>query len=233
MSKTIAIVQSNYIPWKGYFDLINMTDEFVFLDDVQYTRRDWRNRNKIKTPQGLQWLSIPVDVKGKFHQKVCEVQVQEPSWARQHWGIIARAYEKSTFFQRYCKQVEQWYVGAGELQGLSQINYWFVSRICDVLGITTKLSWSNDYETDDERSRRLLSICQQAGATRYLSGPAAKGYLDEELLNAEGIEVEWMDYSDYPSYPQLHGEFEHSVSVLDLIYNVGEDVPRFMKSFVG
>ncbi len=98
MVKRVAVVQSNYIPWKGYFDLIAAVDEFILFDDVQYTRRDWRNRNLIKTPQGLKWLTIPVEVKGKFHQKICDTRISEADWGHRHWDILRQKYWRAPFF---------------------------------------------------------------------------------------------------------------------------------------
>src|SRR5208283_1807000 len=93
--KSLAAIQSNYIPWKGYFDIINRVDEFMLYDDAQYTRRDWRNRNKIKTPRGLRWLTIPVRVKGKFHQKICETEISDPGWAAGHWQTLRQNYARA------------------------------------------------------------------------------------------------------------------------------------------
>jgi WbqC-like protein len=228
--KRLAIVQSNYIPWKGYFDLINMVDEFVLLDEVQYTRRDWRNRNKIKTPQGVQWLTIPVEVKGRYHQRIDETRIAEPTWGQTHWKTLLQNYTPAAHFERYRERLDALYASSGA-ELLSVVNRRFIETICDVLGITTKLSWSTDYEAAQGKTDRLLSICLQAGATEYVSGPAAAGYLDTETMHEQGIEVIWMNYSDYPEYPQLHGLFEHGLSILDLIFNEGPNAPRFMRSF--
>jgi hypothetical protein len=228
--KKVAIVQSNYIPWKGYFDLINMVDEFVLYDDMQYTRRDWRNRNYIKTPNGLEWLTIPVDVKGKYLQKIRETRVSEPGWAANHWKTLTHNYAKARHFPAYRALFEDLYLGSDE-DLLSRINYRFIEAVCGQLGIRTRLSWSMDYELIEGKTERLVGLCKSAGATHYLSGPAARGYLEEDQFAREGIEVSYMDYSGYPPYTQLHGAFEHGVTVLDLLFNEGPDAPRFMKSF--
>jgi WbqC-like protein family len=229
MPKSVAIIQSNYIPWKGYFDMIGMVDEFVLLDDVQYTRRDWRNRNQIKTANGLQWLTIPVDVKGRFECKINEVMVADPTWARDHWNKISQAYSKASFFVDYRSQMEECYLGYSELY-LSKINYRFLVLINSILGIKTPIRWSEEFSMSAEKSQRLLDICKQIGASAYLSGPAAKDYLKADLFRKEGIEVKWMEYSGYEEYKQLHGSFEHSVSVLDLIFNEGPNGKQFLKS---
>jgi len=226
--KRIAIVQSNYIPWKGYFDLIRFCDEFVLYDDVQYTRRDWRNRNLIKTPHGLHWLTIPVEVKGRYLQRIRDTRVSDPGWGRKHWAVLRHNYAKAPFFQRYRECLEALYL-APSPEYLSEINRIFLEAIAPELGIRTPISFSGDYELAEGRSERLLGICRAARADVYLSGPAARGYLDEGLFAAAGIRVEWMDYSGYAQYPQLFGAFEHGVSVLDLLFNAGPDAWKYMK----
>ena len=231
MRKRVAILQSNYIPWKGYFDLIHSVDVFVLFDDMQYTRRDWRNRNKVKGPNGPQWLSIPVGVKGKYLQKINETLVRDHGWARKHWQTLRGFYAKSPFFKDYADELEALYTRAGEMDRLSEINYVFINAINRWLGITTLIKWSSDYVLVDGKSERLLGICKDTDAATYVSGPAARGYLDAQLFAAEGVQIEWMDYSDYPEYPQVHGPFEHSVTVLDLLFQCGPNAPRMMKSF--
>lgn len=228
--KKIAILQSNYIPWKGYFDLINMVDEFILYDDMQYTRRDWRNRNKIKTPNGLTWLTIPVEAKGKYFQKISETQISENDWAKKHWQSIVHNYSKARHFKEYKNIFEELYLTCDE-EYLSQINYKFITTINEILGITTKIRWSSEFELIDGQTEKLLGICKDCNADIYLSGPAAKDYFDEELAKQENIQVEWMDYSEYGEYNQLFPPFEHGVSVLDLIFNEGLNATSFMKSF--
>lgn len=228
--KRIAILQSNYIPWKGYFDLINFVDEFVLYDDMQYTRRDWRNRNKLKTLQGLKWLSIPVLVKGKYYQKISDTIVSDKCWAIDHWQTIQQFYSKCEHFRDYREPIEEIYLG-GLSDHLSQINFRFIKVINSILGIQTKITWSSDYELMEGRTEKLLGICQQAGAGIYVSGPAAQDYFDKPLADKMGIQVEWMDYSGYPEYRQPYPPFEHGVSILDLIFNQGPEATSFMKTF--
>ncbi len=232
MYKRVAIVQSNYIPWKGYFDLINLADEFILLDDLQYTRRDWRNRNIIKSHRGLLWLTIPVLVRGKFGQAIKETVISDPNWGRRHWRTITQSYSRAKWLRDYRELFEELYLGGSE-KYLSEINFRFIRAICGVLGIRTKITWSMDYELVEGRTERLVSLCRQAGATEYISGPAAKSYLDEELFRSEKIKLSYMDYSAYPEYNQLYPPFEHHVSVIDLIFNEGPDATRYMKSFHG
>lgn len=230
MNKTIAIVQSNYIPWKGYFDLVNMADEFILFDDMQYTRRDWRNRNRIKTPNGPAWLTIPVNVKGKYYQKICETRISDPGWPAKHWKSIRHHYSKALFFKEYEKIFKTLYLDCEETL-LSRVNYRFLSEICRILGITTKLSWTMDYGVVEGKTERLVDLCQKAGATHYISGPAAKEYMDPLLFEEAGISLEYMDYTGYEPYRQLYPPFEHGVSVIDLILNEGPDAAKYMKSF--
>ncbi|MBY0501133.1 MAG: WbqC family protein [Alphaproteobacteria bacterium] len=233
MSKVVAILQSNYIPWKGYFDIINKVDEFILYDDVQYTKRDWRNRNLIKTQQGLHWLTIPVETKGKYNQTIWETQITEPYWAKKHWETIKRAYSKSPFFEIHLDTLNAFFLKeASEIKQLSALNRRLIEMVNKMLNISTPLSWSHEYDTPGEKSDKLLGICLKAGATHYLSGPAAKCYLDEKLFNDHNIEVLWMDYSGYPEYNQSFPPFEHGVSILDLIFNQGNNAKSFMKSFI-
>lgn len=229
--KKVAILQSNYIPWKGYFDIINMVDEFILYDDMQYTRRDWRNRNQIKTVDGVKWLTISVETKGKFLQKINETKISNPKWAQEHWKSISLNYAKAPYFKTYAPIFEELYKKAGEMEYLSHVNHLFLTDICKILGITTKITWSSDYTLVDGKTERLAGLVKSAGGDYYLSGPAAKDYIVDEVFEDAGIELEYMDYEGYPEYPQLHGEFAPNVSVLDLIFMTGPDATKYMKSF--
>jgi WbqC-like protein family len=228
--KRVAIIQSNYIPWKGYFDIINLVDEFILYDDRQYTRRDWRNRNVIKTAQGLRWLTIAVQVKGRYHQRIDETVISDPDWAERHWMTIEQAYSQAPHFRTYRDAVAELYASSRE-NLLSLVNRRFLETICALLGIRTPLAWSTDYNVRGDRTQRLVSLCRAAGASEYLSGPAARAYLNEAEFAQAGIGLTYMDYSGYPEYPQLHGAFEHGVTILDLLFNTGSDAPAYMKSF--
>ncbi len=230
MKKTLGIIQSNYIPWKGYFDLINTVDEFILFDSVEYSRGDWRNRNKIKTPRGAEWLSIPVRVSRQSGQKISSTKVSNPNWGRKHWGSIQANYAKSAYFRQYADPFRNLYENPGS-DLLSEINKAFILLINDILGIRTKISDSSDYDLVDGRNEKLIGLCKQTNSDTYLSGPAAKEYIDEEAFAAAGINVHWMDYSGYPEYGQLFPPFEHAVSILDLIFNQGPTATQYMKSF--
>ena len=227
--KRVAILQSNYIPWKGYFDIIGSVDEFVLYDDMQYTKNDWRNRNKIKTQNGLQWLSIPVRQES-LHQKINETKITDPKWNVNHWKSIAQSYAKAPCYKTYKDELESLYNAAARFEYISDINRHFIDAICSMLGIRTKIRDSREFVLAEGKSERLLALCQELGATTYLSGPAAKDYLDESIFVEAGIAVEWMDYSGYEEYHQLFPPFEHGVSVIDLILNEGENAKNFIKS---
>ncbi len=231
MGKTVAIVQSCYVPWKGYFDLIQSADAFVLYDDVQYTRRDWRNRNRIKTSNGARWLTIPVNVKGRYHQRICDVTVSDANWPLHHWESIRHAYARAPYFDHYAAELEALYRDCDE-SFLSGINASFLRTICDWLGIRTPLIGSDTFELPSDRQDRLIAICRQLDATHYLSGPNAKTYIDETRFNDAGIEVVWIDYSGYPEYTQLYPPFVHEVSVLDLLMNAGPDARHYLNSSV-
>ena len=219
MGKSVAIVQSNYLPWKGYFDMINAVDEFIIYDEMQFTRRDWRNRNKIKTPQGLIWITVPVKTKGKFHQSIRDTEIEGSDWAAQHWTTIVANYRRAKHFgelERLLYPLLQ-----ASHSHISVLNRALLEAIIDYLGIDTKITNCWDYGIVDGKSERLLDLCLKAGATRYVSGPAASDYLDQALFERAGVEVSWFDYRGFPEYPQLWGPFEHALSIVDVIANCG------------
>jgi hypothetical protein len=229
--KRIAIVQSSYIPWKGYFDLINGVDEFVLFDDAQYTRRDWRNRNLIKTAQGPAWLTIPVQVKGRYLEPVKTIEISDPSWTVTHWRTLRANYARAPFFRQHADAIEQVYRDCASETRLSAVNHRFLVALCRILGIDTRLSWSMDYALVEGKTERLVEICKQAGAETYLSGPRARAYIEPERFSDAGVQLAYFDYSGYPEYPQLFPPFDHRLSVLDLIFNVGPEAPRHMLTF--
>ncbi len=210
--------------------MINMVDEFILFDSVQYTRRDWRNRNKVKTPTGTTWLTIPVNVKGKYFQSIQDTTVSSPEWTEKHWRTLCQWYAKAPYFAQYKDAVEELYLGCTETH-LSQINERFLRALCDMLGIQTRISRSGEYVLDEGKNERLISLCKQVEATDYISGRAAEHYMDEELFAQNGLSVHWMDYSGYQDYHQLFPPFEHAVTILDLLFNEGPNAPTYMKSF--
>lgn len=226
--KKIAISQSNYIPWKGYFDMIAAVDEFILYDDMQYTRRDWRNRNKIKTPQGVKWLTVPVLVKGKYYQKIRETEINGTDWAQSHWNNIIENYRNSPCFNEISIWLEPLYLNNTYIN-LSHLNRVFIQAVCDYLEINTIISNSWDYQLVDGKSERLANLCLQAGGGEYISGPAAKAYIESAFFLEQGIKLSWFDYTGYLDYSQLWGSFTHEVSILDLLFNCGKSAPKYMR----
>lgn len=226
--KKVAILQSNYIPWKGYFDMIASVDEFILYDDMQYTRRDWRNRNQIKTSQGVQWLTVPVQTKGKYYQKIKDTEIDGSNWALVHWKALTHNYRHALHFDEIAAWLEPLYLSQS-CTHLSQLNRRFIEAICDYLGINTVISNSWDYALLDGKSERLANLCAQAGGTEYISGPAAKGYIEESVFTNACIKLTWFEYSGYPEYPQLWGEFNHGVTILDLLFNCGNNASHYMR----
>ena len=226
MPKTVVITQSNYLPWKGYFDLLMRADMFILLDCVQYTRRDWRNRNRIKTPAGLRWISIPVAVKGRFSQAIDETRIASTDWAENHIALVERNYRNAPEFSNEGSWLFATLREAAGNTMLSKVNRLLLESLANRIGIHTPIISCDEVlpRTDLQAmdpTDRLVALSRSVGATTYLSGPAAQNYLDAPMFEKCGIAVEWMDYSGYPPYPQQWGPFDHAVSIIDLLLNVG------------
>lgn len=215
--KKIAILQSNYVPWLGYFQLIDSVDEFVLYDHVQYTKNDWRNRNRVKTATGVKWLSIPAGK--KLDREVREVEVTAP-WRENHWRTLELNYRGALAFEETAEWLRPLYLDSSETN-LSRINKAFIDAVCDSIGIGTKITSSGDYELVGDRNERLVNLCLQSGATSYVSGPAAKVYLEPKRFSENSVSVEWFEYPAPVPYPQLWGDFAPNLSVLDLLFNLG------------
>ena len=208
--------------------MINLVDEFILYDDAQYTKNDWRNRNKIITKQGIKWITIPV--KHSLTLKINEIKVLSHKWRKVHWKTLQQNYSKSKYFKIYFPIFEDLYLKQ-ETDSLSEINYNFICAINHILGIRTKISRSSEYELKGDRIEKLIHICNQAKATDYISGPAAKEYIKDDLFLKQNINLSFIDYSNYPMYNRLNSTINHHVSILDLIFNEGYNAPKFMKSF--
>lgn len=224
--KRIAIIQSSYIPWKGYFDIIHDVDEFIFLDDVQFTTRDWRTRNRIKTANGLLWLSIPAGA--NRHRRICDVRLGDHAWQTKHWESIRHAYGRAPWFHHYESFFADAYLGQ-PWSSLSELNQTLTTRIAgELLGIKTRFTDSRQYAAEGVRTQRLISLVSQCGGTHYLSGPSARAYMEPEAFARHGMTLAYKDYSDYPEYPQTYPPFDHGVSILDLLFNVGPAAPDYI-----
>lgn len=227
--KKVAILQSNYIPWKGYFDIINSVDLFIFHDDLQYTHGDWRNRNIIQTPNGLQWLSVPC---GKSTSRlICDVELTDSKWQQKHWNKIEQSYQKAPYFNSYKEIFQEIYLNT-DWKFLSEMNQHIIKKIAsDILGISTVFADSREFHLQSKKETRVLELLQKVNADIYLSGPSAKDYLKEEHFTQNNMKLEWMNYDNYKEYNQLYPPFEHAVSILDLLFNEGSNAKNYMKSF--
>jgi len=224
--KTVAVIQSNYIPWKGYFDIIHDADLLIFYDDLQYTKNDWRNRNKVKTPQGLLWLTIPVGT--SKDRLICEVTLNDPKWQSKHWQTIQQNYVKAPYYARYRPFFEEVYLGR-RWSNLSELNQFLIKAISqDLLSMHTQFCDSREYAAEGKKLDRLINLLSQAGADSYVSGPAAKGYIQESRFQEAGIELAWKSYAGYPEYQQFSPPFEHGVTILDLLFHTGPDAPWYI-----
>jgi len=226
MSVRVAIIQSNYIPWKGYFDIIHDVDTFIFLDDVQFTAQDWRSRNRIKTKDGLKWLSVPVGTDKV--RLIHEVRIPTSGWQIKHWRSISQSYARAPHFHRYREMLEHFYLGR-TWDNLSEMNQHLIRLIAtECLHITTRFRDSREFTLSGKKLDRLLDLIRQSGATHYLSGPTARDYIDDRHFADAGLVLEYKDYAGYPAYDQLHPPFEHAVSILDVLFHTGPEAPYYL-----
>jgi hypothetical protein len=231
MPRQVAIIQSSYIPWRGYFAIIARCDAFIFLDSVQFTRRDWRTRNRIKTPIGPLWLSVPVRQKGNYRAPIDGITAAETGWTRQHLRSIEANYRRAPHFSTVFPALETAYAKAEAEVSLAAINQGLTAALCELLGIDTPLLRDVDLVERErldsqEPTARLVDLAVATNATTYLSGPSARSYLDEAAFTARGVAVAWMDYRSLPEYPQLWGQFDPSLSVVDALLNLGAEGAR-------
>lgn len=223
-----AIVQPSYLPWRGYFHLIQRADVFVFYDDVQFDKHGWRNRNRVKTVNGPAWLTVPVAKKGNVTQgtRIDEIEIAPGrNWAAKHLATIRQAYARAPHLDRYIGVVEQLLDDPPRL--LADITIDSTVALAGELGVQRQFVRSSELGVPGGRMERLIGVLAEVGATHYISGPSARAYIDEDRFADAGIGLEYMTY-DYPTYPQLHGPFEPNVSILDLLFMEGPDAPRFI-----
>jgi hypothetical protein len=228
MKNKIIITQSNYIPWKGYFTTMKYATHIVLYDDAQYTKRDWRNRNKIITQKGPTWLTIPIDVKGKFNQKVNEAKVKNNQWPIDHWNKIRENYKKAPHFKQYSKHFEDIYLKElPKYEYLSDINRFMLVTCVDLLGIDIEILDSREFDIRGGKTGKLINICKDLEAGEYFTGPAAKGYMEENLFDENNIKLTYYDLENFPEYNQSWDGFSHYISVLDMFFNLGDETSKY------
>ena len=224
--KKVAINQSNYLTWKGYFDIIHDVDFFVFYDDVQFTKNDWRHRNYLKGAAGPQWVSVPAG--DDISRRICDVELKSWHWQGKHWKTISHLYGKAPHFGLYKAFLEHVYMER-KWEKLSELNQFLIKEIAvRFLGITTTFLQSSDFPRQGKKQEAVLSLLDTLEADLYVSGPAAQAYIEPERFDEHKIKLVWKDYAGYPEYPQFHPPFEHKVSVLDLLFHVGTDAPYYI-----
>lgn len=226
--KKIAMLQSNYIPWKGVFDLIRRVDVFVFYDDVQFTKKDWRSRNRIPTANGEIWLSVPVLTKGKREQLVFEATIDPLSdWQKKHHKTLSLNYAKAPYFQQFETLLYDFYL-ARHWENLAEMNVYMTKYICRLLGIETEFYNAQELHVSGGKDgEKVLKICDKLGCDHFINGPASRAFMDEERFKKAGVTLEYMTY-DYPEYRQLYRPFDHFVSILDLLFMTGFDAPYYI-----
>jgi WbqC-like protein family len=219
---TLVVLQPGYLPWLGFFDQLQRSSVFICYDDVQFDKHGWRNRNRIKGPDGApHWLTVPVLHSGRNWPAILEVEIDNRTpWARKHTGTLRQFYAKAPYLHRYLPALEE--LLERRWKFLVDLDLAVTALICGWLGLERRTLRASELGVTGKQSERLLALCQHVGASRYLSGNSAKDYLDAELFARHGIEVEWQDYV-HPIYPQQHGDFVPYLSIVDLLFNCGEE----------
>lgn len=217
---TVVILQPAYLPWLGFFDQMYKSNIFVILDDVQYDKHGWRNRNRIKTMQGVQWLTVPVLISGRNKPIIKNVLINNrTSWQKKHLRGIEQNYKKSQFFRDYFYIFEE--TLSKEWKYLIDLDMEFIYRLNAVLGLNRKIIFASDLNIKADKTERLINICQMLNASKYLTGDAAKEYIDEAEFTKNNIKLEFHNYI-HPAYKQLYGEFIPFLSVIDMLFNHGD-----------
>lgn len=223
----VGVIQSSYIPWRGYFDFIASVDAFVFHEDIQYTKSDWRNRNRIKTKKGTEWLTVPVHYK-EVSQLISETSIDHSTaWQQKHLRKMQESYREAPYVKAALDIIAS--IQVGHSLTISTLNINLTKEVCEYLGIATPLMVSTELSLVGTKTDRLIDLLKKLNATTYLSGPSADAYLDKDAFRRNGIRLEYKSY-DYDPYPQLWGGFEGSVTVLDLIANCGPDAKNHIRS---
>ena len=229
MKKKIAIVQPNYIPWIGYFEIINQVDEFIFLDDVQFTKRDWRNGNYINSNQGKILLSIPVITKNKYLQKIFETECINNDWKKNHLEIIKNSYKNYPNFEQIYEILNKSFYKTNSTNLLTNL-YNIFFELLKFLKIKTKISFSKDFPSNEKKLERLIELCHHKNANIYLSGPLAANYIEEDRIFKSGLTLEYMKYKKYIyKVKNINHKFINNLSIIDLLMNEGSDSYLFFE----
>ena len=222
----VGILQPSYLPWLGYFDQMARVDVFVFLDDVQYTRRDWRNRNKIRTKEGWSWLTVPVDQKSKRDQLLSETRIDNSvGWRRKHRETIRMNYANAPWFDEYYPYLDSVY--SREWDYLGDLCLETTMHFQKVLNIETPTRLGSELKLTETKADRIVALCDCLEATHYLSGDAGKDYLAEEAFSQRGMTLEFQEY-DHPEYEQRFSGFVPYLSIIDLLFNCGDKSPDIL-----
>lgn len=220
MATTVAIHQPNYLPWLGYFHKMMNCDKFVFLDNVPFTKNGLQNRNRIKTANGVSWLTIPVLQRGKFGQLTQDVQINNSvDWRRKNWNAVCLNYRKAPSFRQYSDFLQGIY--EKEWLNLTDLNLALLKFISEKLEIDIPVYLASQLGCKGEGTDLLVDICRKLSAGAYLSGPSGKRYIREEAFSDYGIQVRYHEFS-HPVYEQLYGEFMPNLSIIDLLLNQGK-----------
>ena len=227
----IAIAQPTYLPWLGYFDLADQVDRFVLLDSVQFEKQSWQQRNRIKTPTGLQWLTVPVAFRGRLGQRIGDVEIREPEFWRDHLRAIELNYRRAPFFDRYFEALSEQTRLESAHHNLSQLTIGMLRWFVEIVGIKTPTIRSSELPVQGRRTSLLAEICTALGATAYVSPLGSAEYLLSELslLTDRGIDVTFQHY-EHPEYKQQFPPFQPYACVLDLLFNEGDRALEIIRS---
>jgi hypothetical protein len=218
---TLVVLQPGYLPWVGYFDLLQKADVFVHYDDVQFDKHGWRNRNRLKGPKGAVWLTVPVRHSGRAGQTILDVEIDgRRNWQHKHLTTVNQFYAHAPYLGSILPKLRD--ILDRPWRRLVDLDLAIIEWLARELGIATSRHRASELGVSGDRNERLLNLCRHFCATTYLSGDAARDYLDVSQFSANGIKVVWHDYV-HPTYNQQHGEFVSHLSLLDLILNMGPD----------
>lgn len=224
----VCIHQPDFAPYLGFFHRLLTTDVFIVLDDVQFLRRGWHHRDKIKGPHGARWLTLSID-KGGYHQTLTEVRLApiEQGWIESQLNVLRESYRKAPYFESYFEELERIYYSGTDR--LVPFNLQVLKFLMRALDLRVEMRFSSEMAVPGTKSERLINLVKTVGGTHYYTGIGSRSYLDEAMFVREGLAVEWQDFR-HPTYPQLHGDFVPYLSTLDLLFNCGPQAKEVLRS---